>query len=213
MDEHVSSLERLVFFSDAVFSIAITLLAIDVRVPDVPHEQLAAELRHLLPSVGVYALTFVVVGLYWVAHHRMYRRIVRFDYTLVWLNMLVLLFVAFLPVPTAVFGRYYDSPHAVLFYSSTVIATSISTMLLWWYATRHRRHIEHEVPRKVIRQVFVRNLGVIAVAVVAIVIGYWSTVAAFMLFVVYVAVAVGISIITTRREGRLEARRVDVSRR
>jgi TMEM175 potassium channel family protein len=204
VDKPVSSLERLVFFSDAVFSIAITLLAINIRVPNVEHDRLAAELRHLLPSIGVYVLTFVVVGAYWAAHHRMYRRIVRFDYMLVWLNMLVLLCVAFLPVPNAILARYYDSPPVVLFYAASLIATSISMMLLWRYATANRRLITDDVRPQVIREVFRQNLEVITLAVLAMGIGYWSTGAAFALLVAYAGVGVVMSIVDTRRESELE---------
>ncbi len=207
MDEQLSDLDRLEFFSDAVFAIAITLLAIDIRVPNVEHGRLTAELRHLLPSIGVYALTFAVVGGHWVGHHRMFRRIVRFDYSLVWLNMLVLLCVAFLPVPNAVFARYPDSPPVVLFYGASLIATSLSTVLLWWYATANRRHITDEVSPKVIRNVFTENLAVITLAVLAMVIGYWSTRAAFTLFVAYAAAGAVTSIVATRREGKLDTAR------
>jgi uncharacterized membrane protein len=204
MDRTVNSLERLVFFSDAVFSIAITLLAIDIRIPNVEHDRLAAELQRLLPSIGVYTLTFVVVGAYWVAHHRMYRRIVRFDYVLVWLNMLVLLCVAFLPVPNAIFAEYYDSPPVVLFYAASLIATSISSMLLWWYATANRRLITDDVSPKVIRAIFRENVEVITLAVLAMVIGYWSTRAAFTLLVAYAGVGLVMSIVATGRESETE---------
>lgn len=200
----ISDFDRLEFFSDAVFSIAITLLAIDIRVPYVEQERLSAALGHLLPSIGVYALTFAVVGGHWVGHHRMFRRIVRFDYSLVWLNMLVLLCVAFLPVPNAVFARYPDSPPVVLFYGASLIATSISAMLLWWYATANRRHVRDDLSPKVIRNVFAENLSVITLAVLAMVIGHWSTAAAFTVFVATAAVGVVIPIVATRRESELE---------
>jgi uncharacterized membrane protein len=193
-----------VFFSDAAFAIAITLLATDIHVPNVPRARLAAELRQLLPSIGVYALTFVVIGAYWVAHHRMYRRVVRFDYSLVWLNMLVLLCVAFLPVPNAILARHYDSPAVVLFYAASLIATSLSTMLLWWYASAHRRLIADDVSHKAVREVFWESLAVITLALLATVIAFWSTRAAFTLLVAFAGVGLVTSIVATSRE-RLES--------
>src|SRR5262245_55755680 len=157
-DTHVSTLERVVFFSDAVFSIAITLLAIDIRIPETTPQLLPAHLMKLIPAIAIYALTFVVVGLYWSTHHRMFNLIVRFDYTLVCLNMLGLMCVAFLPVPTAVFARYWSSPAAVLLYSASLTAASIANILLWWYASHRYRHIEASTEAAVIRVLYVRSV-------------------------------------------------------
>jgi uncharacterized membrane protein len=89
--EKAIDFERIVLFSDAVFAIAITLLALEVRVPEVDADALPQALLGLLPEIGVYALSFLIVGLYRVSHHHIFRYIVRYDYTLIWLNIFFLL--------------------------------------------------------------------------------------------------------------------------
>jgi uncharacterized membrane protein len=198
-DTHVSTLERIVFFSDAVFSIAITLLAIDIRIPESTSELLPKHLVGLGPSIAVYALSFVVVGLYWSTHHRMFNLIVRFDYTLVWLNMLVLLCVAFLPVPNAIFARYWSTPAAVVLYSASLAAASTANMLLWRYASHRERLIVAGTPPPVVRVLYVRSVTTIAVALLATAVAFESTRASFALLVAYALVAVSRVIVETRR--------------
>src|SRR3954463_12583090 len=98
--------DRVVAFSDGVFAIAITLLVLSIDVPNVPDDRLNDALRDLLPFVYTYALSFVIVGLYWLAHHRLFRSLERVDRTLLWINLLVLGVVALIPFPTEVLGRY-----------------------------------------------------------------------------------------------------------
>ena len=70
------ALERIVFFSDAVFAIAATLLALEIRLPETNNNSFSSALFALLPSIPVYALSFVVIAAYWVAHHRLFRLVI-----------------------------------------------------------------------------------------------------------------------------------------
>ena len=198
-DTHVSTLERAVFFSDAVFSIAITLLAIDIRIPDSGQPLLPRDLIKLAPSIAVYALTFVVIGIYWMTHHRMFNLIVRFDYTLLWLNMLVLMCIAFLPVPNAIFARHWSSPAAVVFYAASLATASTANTLMWWYASHRHRHISESTPRPAVRVLYVRSVTTIAVAAITAILAFASTRAAFVLLVGYAGIAVWRVVGETRR--------------
>src|SRR5437660_9370808 len=99
-------MDRLMFFSDGVFAIAITLLVLQITVPipGLSEHQLGDALRHLGPKYFGFVLSFLVIGRYWMAHHRVFEYIKRFDMPLVWLNLAFLLLIAFLPFPTAVLG-------------------------------------------------------------------------------------------------------------
>ena len=165
-DEDGVNFERVVFFSDAVFAIAITLLALEIRLPEVELDALPQAILALLPEIAVYALSFLIVGLYWVGHHRMFQYIARYDYTLIWLNLLFLLCIAFLPVASSILG-HYQHPFAVLFYCSVLCSTSLMSVLLWWYASSHHRLIEADVEPHVIRYVFYRSVATIVVALLA----------------------------------------------
>lgn len=128
-------LERLVFFSDAVVAIAITLLVLELRLPE-GEESLGARLARLTPGFISYIVSFAVIGIFWEAHHRLFGYIHRYDRGLLWLNLLFLLFIAFMPFPTALLGEHWSGT-AILFYSGVLTATGVSRGLLWRHALTH----------------------------------------------------------------------------
>jgi uncharacterized membrane protein len=141
--DHADALgfERLVFFSDAVLAIAITLMALEIRIPEIElgsenvAEQVAAALQSLLPHIGVYMLSFAVVGIYWIVHHRLFRYIKRYDTRLMWFNLVFLMSGAFLPVATNALGTYPNTPLVIAFYSFSVALLGLTEFALWLYAT------------------------------------------------------------------------------
>ena len=114
-------LERIVFFSDAVFAIAITLLIIEVKVPHLEHAATSREflndLLKLTPNFIGYFFSFFVIGAYWVGHHRIYGMIVDWDYGLVWRNIYFLSAIAFMPFTTAFFSEYAGELVPIALYS------------------------------------------------------------------------------------------------
>ena len=96
-------LERLVFFSDAVIAIAITLLVVTLAIPEAT-ENVGDALLDRWPQMLSYVLSFLVIGVFWMAHHRIFRYVATIDQRLIWLNLLFLMCVAFIPFPTAVLG-------------------------------------------------------------------------------------------------------------
>lgn len=139
-------LERIIFFSDAVFAIAITLLALELRVPDLPMDQAAAQLPTLFvemtPKFLSYVLSFLIIGSYWITHHRDFQIIQHYDRRLIWINLLLLMFVAFLPFPTAMLGNYPATQFTVTFYAASLAALGFVNALLWWYASRNHRLVD-----------------------------------------------------------------------
>ena len=113
-------LERLTFFSDAVFAIAITLLVIEVRVPEI-HGATEAALREalieLIPKYVGFIVSFFVIGRFWLGHHRLFGMLSRADDRLIFANILLLLGIAFMPFPTAVFSEYVNLKTATFLYT------------------------------------------------------------------------------------------------
>jgi TMEM175 potassium channel family protein len=133
-------LERLVFFSDAVMAIAITLLAIDIRLPEAAHESagnLAPWIAALWPKIIGFLVSFWVIALYWLAHSRCFRYIRGYDRRLVYLNFLFLMFVAFLPFPTSVLFNFSPQTVSVVLYAGTAAGMGLSLFWLWSYAVGH----------------------------------------------------------------------------
>ena len=148
------STTRIAAFSDSVFAFAATLLVLNIKVPEVLPAQLAelpSQVLHLWPQVLSYMMSFVIVGIYWVAHHVMFHHIKRSDRVLLWLNIAFLMCIAFIPFPTALLSRYGVVQTAVVVYAGTLTITGILLEILWWYATRRHYLIEKELPDRVIR--------------------------------------------------------------
>ena len=101
-------LERLVFFSDGVMAIAITLLVVELSIPAAT-EDVGDALLDRWPQMLSFVLSFLVIGIFWMAHHRIFRYVANLDQRLIWLNLLFLMCVAFLPFPTAVLGDHDNS--------------------------------------------------------------------------------------------------------
>jgi len=106
-------LERLILFSDAVFAIAITLLIIEIRVPDfhenVSDTALLQALGHLTPKFIGFIISFLLIGLYWSVHHRMFGFVTSYDARLRFLNLLFLFFIVLMPFSTGFYSEYAGS--------------------------------------------------------------------------------------------------------
>jgi uncharacterized membrane protein len=157
---------RVLALSDGVFAVAITLLVLTIQVPNLPPISSLIKLNKLLldsllalwPTVLSYIISFLVVGAYWRAHRHIFRRIERYDAAFLRLNLLLLLSVSFLPLPTGVIGRYRGSWVAVVFYALSLALTGVMTFLLWWYASRAYRLIDAHLEKSIIRYYDIRFL-------------------------------------------------------
>lgn len=127
-------LERLVFFSDAVFAIAITLLVIELEVPHLKSGDPAEawrELLHIGPSLFAFVLSFLVIGRFWMGHHRVFGMVKGYDDRLAWPNLQYLLGIAFMPFATAFLGRNLGLFVPALLYNLTMLACALLNLRLW----------------------------------------------------------------------------------
>jgi uncharacterized membrane protein len=140
--------ERIAFFSDAVFAIAITLLVLDVEVPHLGREAGEAALMQALleqiPKILGFVVSFLVVGTYWTSHHRFFRWIQGYDPTLVWRNLLFLLAVSFIPFPTAVLSENGAQRASLLLYAASLILVGVAQVSVVRHVQKHEglRHPE-----------------------------------------------------------------------
>lgn len=177
---HVKSveLERIIFFSDAVFAIAITLLVLDLRMPErLPGDadrQLVAGLAHLVPRFISYAISFWLIGLYWFVHHRTFRHIRRWDDGLIWLNLHFLFWVAFLPFPVALVGGWGDRPVPVAVYAGALLAMGVAQALIWRYAMKNRRLLDAGFDMAYARFIATRTWIAPAATLLVLLLAFWS---------------------------------------
>src|ERR1700686_2272105 len=183
------SLERVEAFSDAIFAFAATLLALAIAVPSAEEtsssRSLLRALQAVLPSFVTFAVTFIVLGEAWVSHHRMFRMFRRADHALVWLNLLLLLVIAFSPFPTALLGRalgHEGAWVAVTLYGTTWAVGGLLFNAVWWRGKSALLRVEistHEVRRVTIR--FMMSPTLYAVATILAPFAPWASLAMFVL--------------------------------
>jgi uncharacterized membrane protein len=159
MKHNKTGLERIIFFSDAVFAIAITFLALDLRLPsNAGQDGLSNALLHLWPEYQSYVTSFTVIGLYWISHHHYFSFIRRYDYTFVALNIGLLMCIASLPFATSVLDKYGSHRSAVAFYAFFMAITGLVKTLLWHYAARNFRLVHRRLSIQRVRRLTRRAL-------------------------------------------------------
>jgi len=144
-----SATTRMETFSDGVFAIAATLLVLEISVDTAHTHDLGSALLHLWPSYLAYVTSFITIGIIWMNHHTCVETMVRVDRTFLFLNLLLLMTVSFLPFPTRLVADYLQRPGeqaAVYAYAATFVVMAIVYNLWWRYASTGRRLIGHTVP-------------------------------------------------------------------
>ncbi|MFL5896582.1 MAG: TMEM175 family protein [Thermoleophilaceae bacterium] len=146
---------RVEAFSDGVFAIAITLLVLEIKVPKAGEHTLWHDLGNLWPSFAAFVVSFFTIGVIWVNHHALYDRIRTSTRTLLFLNLFLLLWVSFIPFPTALVAEHLRdgtsaSQHtAAAFYATTFLLMGLSFFAVYLYAGRRRLLIEELTPEQV----------------------------------------------------------------
>ncbi|MBV8584937.1 MAG: DUF1211 domain-containing protein [Verrucomicrobia bacterium] len=171
------SRNRIEALTDGVFAVAMTLLVLDLRVPELQPSldisQLPARLLALWPKFLSYAISFVILGVYWVGHHIQLSFIRRADRPLLWINLLFLLWVALVPFSTALLSEYPAAQAAITVYGLNLIAIGLTLALHWWYATVEARHVDADIHPGLVRGALLRTLMAPALYIVAIVASFF----------------------------------------
>jgi uncharacterized membrane protein len=154
--------DRVLFFSDAIFAIAITLLVIDIRVPGISNA--AKELRTAVPNIYSFGISFAVIGLFWMGHHSLFRYITVMDRAVIAINLVFLGTIAFLPYPTALLEISSGlSPTATIFYAACISGTGLAELAIWLYAGMAKNLLIPGTSAAVRRYVALRLLRIPAV--------------------------------------------------
>jgi TMEM175 potassium channel family protein len=180
--------DRIVNLSDGVFAIAITLLVLDIRVPDIPENLVSRELLSLWPKYLGYFLSFVGVSTFWMIHHSIFRPIRAYDRILLYLNFLFLMVVAFVPFPTSLLGEYGNHRLPVAIYAATLAVGRLLLTALHWYSTKHERLLEEPQDPATMRFFLIRGLTIPAIFLLSIVISFFSVSAAIWTWFIMIAV-------------------------
>jgi uncharacterized membrane protein len=160
--------ERLIAFSDGVMAVAITLLVLDLKLPEnLTGDALRAALINSEHAASCYVLSFVVIGILWMAHHYQFSHIRRVDGVLLWLNLFYLMTIGLIPFLTSVMSGH-GSPLATMLYAGVLVATCALSSAMWWHASRHNELMDEDVSPVVRREGTLKPLLVAGVFALSI---------------------------------------------
>ena len=181
-------LERLILFSDAVFAIAITLLVIEIKIPEI-HENvsdkaLLQSLAHLIPKFLGFMISFMMIGLYWTVHHRMFGFVTSYSRKLLLLNLIFLFFVALMPFSTGFYSEYsgpdmlrHQLMVPMIFYVLNFCGMGFLNYFMWVYITNPKNKVaEPPVDPLVVSQARARSLVVPIVFLTMLPVAYFTNV-------------------------------------
>jgi uncharacterized membrane protein len=181
-------LERMILFSDAVFAIAITILVIEIRVPDIPKElvteqRLLQSLDNLIPKFVGFLISFMIIGLYWQVHHRMFGFVVNYTRRTLWLNLFFLLAVVLMPFSTAFYSEYVlrllRTP--IIVYVVNICFLGFMNFFLWKHLTNPKLNLTEGVTREEDAIFSFRSIAVPVVFIIAAFVYFFNPVVAAFL--------------------------------
>ena len=149
------AVHRLAALTDGVFAIVMTLLVLEISIPEIAQSSLHAELPRrvleLWPKFLSYAISFIILGLFWYLHHVSFHHIKRSDNGLIWLNILFLMFVALIPFSTSLFGSYTEEQLPLIIYAVNIILVSVTRFMIFTYATGKHRLVDRDISPRLIK--------------------------------------------------------------
>ena len=181
-------LERLILFSDAVFAIAITLLVIEIKIPEI-HEKPVTDnavlhkLRELIPKFAGFLVSFFLIGQYWIVHHRMFSFVINFTDRLIWLNILFLFAIALMPFSTGFYSEYVlrGVVTPVIFYTANIALLGFANFLMWRYLSNQKNNLTENLTPALAKYFSLRALTVPTIFVLfSFVYLYYPTIAFFI---------------------------------
>jgi uncharacterized membrane protein len=190
---------RIEALCDGVFAIAMTILVLELSLEPEIIDTLAGahggDFWHTFNAIYAYIMGFIVLGIYWAFHHYMFHFIKRSNGVLVWLNILLLMFAALVPLSTKVNSTYIDSYPGYVFYMGTTVITFLLLLVIWQYATRGYRLIDRDIGKEVIN--FVNKIIIIgsSLSIVVLIVTYFISWFGYLGFIpmgyVIIAIAYG----------------------
>jgi uncharacterized membrane protein len=132
------NLERLTFLVDGVFAITMTLLVLELRLPESSPANLAQSLLAMVPRLYIYFIAFYSIANHWVVHQRMFRHITSADSKMLWLTILGLLFITLIPASTAIVGRFPAEKLAAACFSANSFLQGMTVWVFWAYVSKNQ---------------------------------------------------------------------------
>jgi len=171
----VLTTRRIEALADGIFAISMTLLVLTLTLPDMMETRLSLSqlLAEQWPKFFNYALSFVLLAIFWMVHHQQFHVIRRTNRIHVWINIGILMFVALMPFSTDVVGDYSGETMAELVFSANLMILGLLFLLNWWYACRNHRLVDADLDRETIVGGIRRSCVTPGVAAVSMVLAFF----------------------------------------
>jgi uncharacterized membrane protein len=156
-DETILNKNRIEALTDGVFAVVMTLLVLDISVPQISSHyaidsvaagtELLKRLFDLWPKILSFGISFVILAIYWVAHHRQFHYIKQSNRALIWINIIFLMATCLVPFSTSLLGEYREQEISVLVYGGNSIVIASVLYIQWRYVTtsRHGRLLDENL--------------------------------------------------------------------
>ena len=175
--------ERLLTFTDGVYAIIITILVLELQVPDLgPGQSLGEALREIRPTFVAFVISFLIVGMYWTLHRSAFAQVRYVDLNTLWINLLYLLPVAMIPFAASTLGEHEGDPAALHLYGIVLIAATLMRAILNWYLGKHVGLLWQAPSSKSRRLATVVGLAPLLVYVLAMIVADWASWLSLVLF-------------------------------
>ncbi len=182
------SKSRIEFLTDGIFAIVMTLLVLEIVVPQLTHSEVAAgelpkRLLELWPLIYSYAMSFIILGFFWINSHDQFYYIKRVNRVFAWITVLHLMFIAFIPFSTALLGEYTDQQISVVTYGINIATAAFWAGVQWWYAAKDYRLIDSDLDPTFITIMSRRGFIGIIIYLIAAALSFVSTTISLVLFI------------------------------
>ena len=172
------STKRMEALTDGVFAIAMTLLVLDFKVPTIPEgltvDALPKLILDLWPNFFNYVQSFILLGIFWIVHHRQFDYIKFIDHKLLWLNIFSLMFIVLIPFSTSLIAEYGHVQIGALVFECNLLAIGCLFYVQWWYVMRKDDLLDRNLSVQTILLIKKRNLTVPIVSLVAIGLSFFN---------------------------------------
>ncbi|HET6717579.1 MAG TPA: TMEM175 family protein [Nitrososphaeraceae archaeon] len=179
--------DRIVTFTDGVLAIVVTLLVLEIAVPQLSPSEVETELPkrllELLPDILSYATSFIILGFFWIAHDDLFHYIKRANRTLSWITIFYLMFIAFIPFSTALIGEYRDQEISIIVYGINIIIVLVFAYLQWEYATKEHHLVDIDLDPNLVTIISRRQFVGMILYAFGIVISFLNTQVSLALFI------------------------------
>jgi uncharacterized membrane protein len=177
------TINRIETLTDGVFAIVMTLLVLNLSIPEIAktaaQSELPLKILQLWPKFLSYVISFFILGVMWVSHHHMFHYIKRTNNVLMWINICFLLFIALIPFSTALAGDYISAQFPFVVYGINLIPVFILRYELWAYATDKNRLVDNNIDQGVVRRLKLMPLIPGIILLLAIGISFLNVIAGY----------------------------------